>query len=64
MNSTQELQKILTLAGYKDIWAKTSGQTRVKFNFVKATMQALIKTSTLKMRDQDKALVLAGSKSA
>jgi small subunit ribosomal protein S5 len=58
-----EIQKILILAGYKDIWAKTSGQTKVKLNFVRATMQALKKTSTLKMRSQDNPLVVKGSKS-
>jgi small subunit ribosomal protein S5 len=59
-----EIKKILTLAGYKDVWAKTSGQTRVKLNFVKAVEQALKKTATLKMRKQDTALVVKGSKSA
>jgi small subunit ribosomal protein S5 len=59
-----ELKKILALAGYKDVWAKTSGQARVKLNFVRATMQALKKTSTLKMRPQDIPLALKGSKSA
>lgn len=36
-----ECAKILKLAGIKDVWSKTFGQTRVKTNLVKACMAAL-----------------------
>ncbi|MBW2986702.1 30S ribosomal protein S5 [Candidatus Woesearchaeota archaeon] len=36
-----ECAKILKLAGIKDVWSKTFGQTRVKTNLVKACMKAL-----------------------
>lgn len=37
----KECQKILSLAGIKDVWSKTSGQTTSKINLVKACMKAL-----------------------
>jgi small subunit ribosomal protein S5 len=36
-----ECAKILKLAGIKDVWSKTFGQTKVKTNLVKACMMAL-----------------------
>jgi len=36
-----ECAKILKLAGIKDVWSKTFGQTKVKINLVKACMEAL-----------------------
>ena len=36
-----ECAKMLELAGIKDVWSKTFGQTRVKTNLVKACMKAL-----------------------
>ncbi len=44
----KECQKILKLAGIKDVWTKTSGQTRVKTNLLKALVQALKKLSQAK----------------
>ncbi|MFA5084651.1 MAG: 30S ribosomal protein S5, partial [Candidatus Paceibacterota bacterium] len=38
-----ECKKILKLAGIKDVYSKTFGQTRTKFNLAKATMNALKK---------------------
>ena len=38
-----ECKKILRLAGIKDVYSKTFGQTRTKFNLAKATMNALKK---------------------
>lgn len=35
-----ELKKVMRLAGIKDIWSKTRGQTRQKINLVSATMKA------------------------
>ncbi len=37
----KECQKILKLAGIKDVWSKSRGQTRVKVNLVKACMASL-----------------------
>jgi len=38
---TEECQKILALAGIKDIWSKTRGQVRSTINLVNACMSAL-----------------------
>jgi small subunit ribosomal protein S5 len=43
-----EIKKLMNAAGYKDIWAKTSGQTRHKVNFVYATISALTKAAETK----------------
>ena len=42
-----ECKKIMKLAGIKDIYSKTYGQTRTKFNLAKACMKALEKTTAL-----------------
>jgi len=39
----KECKKIIVLAGIKDIYSKTFGQTRTKFNLAKATIDALQK---------------------
>ena len=44
-----ECAKILKLAGIKDIWCKTFGQTRVKVNLVKACIDALKQLMTVKV---------------
>ncbi|MBI4141241.1 30S ribosomal protein S5 [Candidatus Woesearchaeota archaeon] len=49
----QECAKILKLAGIKDIWSKSFGQTRVKTNLVAACVEALHKLSTTKIRPED-----------
>jgi small subunit ribosomal protein S5 len=36
-----EIKKIFRLAGIKDIWCKTRGQSKQKLNFVSATIKAL-----------------------
>jgi ribosomal protein S5 len=51
----------LSLAGYQDIWAKTSGQTRQKINFVSAVMKALTKTCSTRVREEQKPLVKKGA---
>ncbi|MEM2874027.1 MAG: 30S ribosomal protein S5 [Candidatus Nanoarchaeia archaeon] len=43
-----EIKKVLKAAGYKDIWAKTRGQTRHKGNFILATFQALKKGAEIR----------------
>ncbi|MBI2004139.1 30S ribosomal protein S5 [Candidatus Pacearchaeota archaeon] len=42
---TNELKKVLMLAGIKDIYSKTSGQTRTTVNLIKACIDALKKTN-------------------
>lgn len=43
-----EIKKLLKAAGYKDVWAKTWGQTRHRGNFVLATFKALKKGATMR----------------
>jgi|TARA_Y100000034_G_scaffold7487_1_gene8247 small subunit ribosomal protein S5 len=56
-----ELKKIFRLAGIKDVWSKSKGQARQKFNLVAATMKALKQTTTFRIRDQQKSLVREGA---
>jgi len=44
-----ECKKILRLAGIKDVYGVTKGQTRTTFNLAKACMDALTKTNKLKL---------------
>jgi len=55
-----EIQKILKLAGYKDVWSKATGQTRQRINLVNATMKALKKTIRTKIRKADVKVVKYG----
>lgn len=43
-------KKVMTLAGIKDVWTRTSGQTTTTLNFAKATFNALEKTCTMRIR--------------
>jgi small subunit ribosomal protein S5 len=43
-----EIKKLLKAAGYKDVWAKTWGQTRHRGNFILATFQALKKGAEMR----------------
>ena len=43
-------KKVLEIAGIKDVWARASGETRTTINFAKATYNALIKTTTMKVK--------------
>jgi len=45
-----ELKKLLSAAGYKDIWTKSFGQTRRKNNFIEATLKALRKATEMKVK--------------
>jgi small subunit ribosomal protein S5 len=56
-----ELKKIFKLAGIQDVWSKSKGQTRQKINLVNATMSALSKTTSLKIKESQKPLVKYGS---
>ncbi len=44
-----ECQKILGLAGIKDVWSRTRGQTSTKSNLINACMDALSKLMTTKI---------------
>jgi len=43
-------RKVLEIAGIKDVWARAEGETRTTLNFAKATYNALIKTTTMKVK--------------
>jgi small subunit ribosomal protein S5 len=47
---SNELKKILALAGIKDVWSKSKGQTHTRMNLVFACMDALEKLTKTKMR--------------
>jgi small subunit ribosomal protein S5 len=49
----KECAKILALAGIKDIWSKTQGQTKTKLNVITALMNALKKLSEIKIKSTD-----------
>ncbi len=52
-----EIAKILHLVGIKDVWSKTSGQTKVKANLVKATVKALKQLMEMKVKHDQAATV-------
>ena len=45
--------RILELAGVKDVWSKSFGQTKSKINLIKALMSALEKLNSTKLKPQD-----------
>jgi small subunit ribosomal protein S5 len=49
----KECAKILALAGVKDVWSKSFGQTRDKINMVRACEGALRQLSEMKLSDKD-----------
>jgi len=48
----REIAKILGLAGIKDVWTRTQGQTRNMVNFAYACEEALRKLSQIKMKEE------------
>jgi len=42
-------KKVLELAGIKDVWAQTQGQTRTTINYAKATFNALKATNMIRL---------------
>jgi len=48
----KECAKLLELAGVKDIYSKTFGQTRTKINLIYACFNALKKVSRIKMKEE------------
>ncbi len=59
----KEVAKILALAGVKNVWSKTLGQTKTKTNLIKACEKALRQLNKMKMSEAYKAqhLVIDGS---
>lgn len=59
----REIAKILKLAGIKNVWAKSFGQTKNKINVIKATVEALKKLSQTKIlpAHYDKLSIVDGS---
>src|SRR3989338_1591969 len=49
----KECAKILALAGIKDVWSKTSGQTKTKLNMISALLDALRNLSKMKIKPED-----------
>ena len=49
----KECAKILALAGIKDVWSRTKGQTATKVNLIGAVMDALRKLSKVKVQPED-----------
>ncbi len=47
--SGETAKKVLELAGIKDVWTWSSGETRSTINFARATYEALKKTSTFRV---------------
>ncbi|MBN1792332.1 30S ribosomal protein S5 [Candidatus Woesearchaeota archaeon] len=60
----KDIAKIIELAGIKDIWAKTRGQTKNRVNFVYACEDALRQLAKVKIRhdDIDKLAIVEGEK--
>ena len=48
----KECAKVLGMAGIKDVWSKTSGQTKTKLNLIYALVDALHKLSTVKIKPE------------
>ncbi len=51
-----EIKKILRLAGIKDIWMKSFGQTRKRLNFAMAVYNALKQTTSYRINKEYKAI--------
>lgn len=51
----KEVAKILEMAGIKNVWSKSFGQTKNKVNVIKATMQALKRLNQVSIHESHKA---------
>lgn len=60
----KECKKILELAGIKDVWSKTSGQTKTKINLIKACVSALQQLNDIRVtkKQQEELAIIRGSK--
>jgi small subunit ribosomal protein S5 len=52
LKAEKEVAKILRLAGIKDVWSRSRGQTRNKLNVIEAVRKALVKLSTTKIQER------------
>jgi len=61
-----ECGKVLKIAGIKDIWSETFGQTRTKINLIRACFDALKKLSDIKIQKEtsEKLGIVQGSEGA
>jgi small subunit ribosomal protein S5 len=50
----EECRKMLELAGVKDAWSKTTGQTRTTVNLIKACFSALTQLSEMKIKEENR----------
>jgi len=48
----KECQKILEIAGIKDVWSKTKGQTKVRTNLISACFEALKQLSSTRIQQR------------
>ncbi len=53
-------KSILLMAGIKDAWTRSEGQTRTTINFALATLDAIKQASRMSLREQSKAHVVIG----
>lgn len=49
----KECAKILAMAGIKDVWSKTLGQTKTKLNLISALIEALQQLTKIKVKPED-----------
>ena len=49
---SDEIKKIMRLAGIKDIWAKAQGNTNTRCNYIKAVIKSFMKLNEIKI-DKD-----------
>ncbi len=47
-----DIQEVFRFVGIKDVWSKTRGATDTKLNFIRATINALSKTTSMKVSDE------------
>ena len=62
----RECKKILNIAGIKDVWSQTFGQTRTKLNLINACFNALKKLTEMKIQKEtaEKLNIIEGAVSA
>lgn len=54
-------KSILRMAGIKDVWTRSGGQTRTTVNFALATLDAIKQVSRISLREQSKGHVVVGT---
>ncbi len=51
--ASDDVAKLLELAGYEDVWVQARGQTRTRENLIKAAFEALKKVNEMKRGEQE-----------